>query len=173
MNKDQVLFSLRMSFYNVVLCFGAMALFANEKIHDTLEISRLKSSMFEITMEDIVELLRNEKTRQKFENFLGMATRTFMKESFEHVKKYCKTNGYEDELTQQPWYHYARFVRNCLSHDFLLHYNYYDKTILPVTYHNAEFTLEMENKNIPPESCNHNHAFLLYNDMIDFIESLE
>lgn len=163
-----------MSYFNLVLSFGGLALFANEEIHNTLKISKMKTSMYEITMEEIIELLKKESTRETLlQNFIGMATRTFMKESFEIIRKYCWLNGYEKELTQQPWYHYARIVRNCLSHDFLLHFNSYDKKLLPVTYHNAIFTSEMENKNIPPECCNHNHAFLLYEDIIEFIEALE
>jgi hypothetical protein len=174
MNKAEILYSLQIAYYNALLSFGATTLFANEKIHSTLEISRLKGSMFELKMDEITELLRDEKARQiLLQNFMGMATRTFMKESFERVRKYCTLNGYDKELSEQPWYHYARMVRNCLSHDFILHYNEYDKSLLPVTYHNAEFTLDLDDKNIPSEYCNHNHAFLLFQDIIDFIQSMD
>jgi len=50
----------------------------------------MKTSMYEITMEEIIELLKKESTRETLlQNFIGMATRTFMKESFEIIRKYC------------------------------------------------------------------------------------
>jgi len=79
-----------MSYFNLVLSFGGLALFANEEIHNTLKISKMKTSMYEITMEEIIELLKKESTRETLlQNFIGMATRTFMKESFEIIRKYC------------------------------------------------------------------------------------
>ena len=63
------------------MCCGASALFAEEHIYDLLEKVSIKTSMTEFTVQEIVDLLRDEETRfTLIQDFMGMATRTFIKE---------------------------------------------------------------------------------------------
>lgn len=150
-----------------------MVILANEEAHELFKKGEIKTSIYEIKMEGIGDLLDDPKTRQPLiENFGKMAVRTFIKEIFEVVRAYCRETGNTKKLTEQSWYQFARLIRNCLAHDHVFHFSDYDIGLLPISYRDSIITLEMDNKPLPLRNFNHNYALLLFEDMREFISSL-
>ncbi|NJK51786.1 MAG: hypothetical protein HC936_01500 [Leptolyngbyaceae cyanobacterium SU_3_3] len=54
--------------------------------------------------------------------FFMMLLEVLLKESFEVIKNYCQNSNKLHLFKQQDWYDFARIVRNCLSHNFLVEY---------------------------------------------------
>jgi len=80
--------------------------------------------------------------------FLTSQIRTLIKESFELVKNYCCETDQNPKFNAQPWYHFARMIRNCLSHNFRFEFRKYDKTLLPVTWSSRTIDASMDGKHL-------------------------
>jgi hypothetical protein len=52
------------------------------------------------------------------EEFAKMGLRNLIKEAFELIKDYSNNTNQEQTFKSQNWYHFARIIRNCLSHNF-------------------------------------------------------
>jgi hypothetical protein len=101
--------------------------------------------------------------------FFAMLLRTLLKESFEAVKDYCKGSKQLSLFEQQDWYHFARIIRNCLSHNFLIEYSNRDKISLPA-WKGKSFTLNMDGKPLNMSFLGIDGALDLYKDMRRFVE---
>ena len=59
--------------------------------------------------------------RTPIKDFVLIAFRTLIVNSYELIKAYCERTGQMALLTAQPWYQFFRTVRNTISHD--LHFD--------------------------------------------------
>ena len=174
MNKTELIQTLIDSENNFGLCLASMTLLANKKVYDILEISRVKTSIFEFKMHEIVSALKDETSKNRLlEKYFQMSFRAFVTEFLEKTKEYCNQTGQWMKMQEQPWFHYSRLVRNCFAHNDRFKFTSKDKKILPVTFKDATITLEMDGQEIPLPICNHNHAYLLFNEVLQFVLSLD
>lgn len=174
MKKAELIKILVDSENNFGLCLAASTLLANKKVYDILEISSIKTSIIEFKMNEIVNALKDESAQTTMlEKFLQMSFRTFLTEFFEKTKEYCKQTDQYANMQEQPWFHYSRLVRNCFVHNGRFKFNNKDKKILPITFEDATISIDMDRQEIPLHICNHNHAFLLFNEVFQFALSLD
>jgi len=101
-----------------------MTLFANKEVYQTLETCSVKTSIYEFKMNEIVRTFQNEASRLSLlEQFNQMSFRNFVTEFYENTKEYCKKTDQWKQMQEQPWFHYARLVRNCFSHNNRFNFN--------------------------------------------------
>jgi hypothetical protein len=66
--------------------------------------------------------------------------RSFVTESVEIIISFTKEHNLWSNLNSHPWFHYARFVRNAMSHDYRFCFSKKDREYLPVTWNG--FTID-------------------------------
>jgi hypothetical protein len=98
---------------------------------------------------------------------------------FEILHDYCEDYDKVDsalllleEMKAAPWFHYARIVRNAISHNFHFQYSKHDRKILPVTWNGITLSQEMEGQAITYESLWHKRGYELFLEMRTFAEAL-
>jgi hypothetical protein len=102
--------------------------------------------------------------------FVKMGLRAFIKESFELIKNYTDLTNQSQKFQNQKWFHFARIIRNCLSHNFYFKFNTKDKKILPVSFKNKIITIDMDNTPLTKSLLSPVDAWDLFNEMKLFIE---
>lgn len=173
MDKQTCLNRLEMHYFNFIACCATMYFMANEKTYELLKMGKLKTSMFEISFDGFAETLENKAFRELvISNFGKMAIRTFVKEYVELVKSYCEISNQLNLFRRQPWYQFARIIRNCLSHDMIFHFNKHDLSMLPVSFRDSVIDVGHDGKSLPLRNFNHNYAILLWQEMVEFIKTL-
>ena len=105
--------------------------------------------------------------------FVKMQLRTFTTESFEKLKGYCDSTDQMEPMQKQPWYQFARMVRNCLKHSQYWKFNKYDLSILPVAWHGKTIEAGMNGKEMTWEFYDPFDALELWDEMYDFGKTLK
>lgn len=105
--------------------------------------------------------------------FAKMLLRNLTLDSFEAAKKYCHETGQFDQLHAQPWYQFARMMRNSLTHTQRWHFNRYDRRRLPVTWRDKTIELSMEGKEPDFNFYDWWDGCELWEEICAFAESLE
>ncbi len=105
--------------------------------------------------------------------FSKMLLRNFTNDSFEIVHNYCEESDQLDKLRSQLWYHFARLVRNALTHNqrWLLS-RPSDLRILPVTWHGKVIEATMNGNEMTFEFYDWFDGMELWEEMYVFGESL-
>jgi len=135
MDIDYPVKRLNIEYFNFLVSCGSMTMIVDEESHERFKTYTLKTSIFNITMDDIHYFLDHPERRQVLlENYHKMAVRTFIKDSFEIVKTFSNEKKIFSLFAAQPWYEFARIIRNCLAHDHILHFRPRDKRVLPVRF---------------------------------------
>lgn len=104
--------------------------------------------------------------------FVKMHLRTFVTESFEKLRGYCESTGQERLFKRQPWYQFARLVRNSLKHSQHWSFNSYDLTILPTSWHDKSIDAEMNGQEMTWEFFDAFDSLELWDDMYDFAKTI-
>ncbi|HRQ87077.1 MAG TPA: hypothetical protein PLY16_03120 [Candidatus Saccharibacteria bacterium] len=104
-----------------------------------------KDKRYELHLKQLVDDYINKPddlfiTLVEFHKFIR---RNLIKECFEVAKSYSKFMGIGKTLTVQPWYHWARIVRNAITHDLHFVFNKSDHNILPITWCGKTIDLPM------------------------------
>lgn len=104
--------------------------------------------------------------------FAKMHVRSFITESFEKTKGYCDSTHQAHLLKKQPWYQFARMVRNALKHSQHWSFNDYDLSILPVTWHSKTIEAGMNGKEMTWEFFDPFDSLELWDEMYEFAKTL-
>jgi hypothetical protein len=115
-------------------------------------------------MEPDFEHLTQELSKMLLRNFTG--------DCFEAVKDYCEVSGQLEAMKRQPWYQFARLVRNCLTHTQCWKFSPYDLSLLPVTWNDKTFDASLQGKESEGTVYNWFDACGLYAAMFDFAKTL-
>jgi len=147
MTKKELIGQLENAKNNYILGMAAISLFSNEKVYPILEKSEAKFGTYTIGFEQVKNLLINPTDRAiAVQEFLTSHIRAVIKESFELIKKYCDSTNQDSKFKAEPWYHFARMIRNCLSHNYRFEFNKYDKTLLPVIWRSRTIDASMNGR---------------------------
>jgi len=142
MTKAELLSQLENAKNNYILGLAAISLFSSPKAYPILEHNRATFGTYSIEFGQIVSLLRKDADREiAIREFLTSQIRAVIKESFELIKDYCHHTGQEPVFRAAPWYHFARMIRNCLSHNFKFKFAGHDRTLLPVSWGSRKITV--------------------------------
>jgi len=118
------------------------------------------------------EILKNDEARDThIKQFLLMGLRTFHKELFEMVNKYCDNTNQKNLLKKEEWYHFARLIRNCLSHDNKFIFGKFDKSLLPLSWNGKNITIDMDGKVLMVSEYDISDHFKMYDEMFNFIKN--
>lgn len=102
-----------------------------------------------------------------------MLLRNFSADCFEAVKEYCEKSEQIKEMQSQPWYQFARIVRNSLTHTQYWKFTPYDLSLLPITWNGKKIDASLQGKESDSIVCNWFDACVLYAAMYSFAQSLK
>jgi hypothetical protein len=94
--------------------------------------------------------------------------RTTIKESFEHIKEYCQDTNQFGLLKSEPWYEFARIIRNFLSHNCRFIFNKYDRERLPIKWKDFEITEDLHGKGLGDKAFGNIQTWELFSRMEEF-----
>ena len=97
-------------------------------------------------------------------------TRNLFKECFRITKEYCDRSGQLPILERMPWFHFARMIANCVSHDFNFRFGRFDLKCLPVTYGGVTIDKSADNQ---PVSIKLEQLIGLVDEIICFATTLK
>ena len=173
MTKHELLSQLENAKNNYILGLAALALFATEESYPLLEKSWCRFGSYTLSFAQVANLLKDpEDKKLALKEFLKMLLRTLVKESFELIKDYCNISKQMSSFTSQPWYQFARIIRNSLSHNFKFKFSEYDKNLLPVSWKGKTITMAMDGSYLELSFFGYADAWDLFTEMKSFVEHI-
>mgnify|MGYP001608326911 FL=1 len=149
MTKLELISQLENAKNNYILGLAGISLFGSPEAYPILEKNHAAFGTYTVDFAQVVRLLRNTKDREiAIKEFLTSQIRALIKESFELIKDYCDGTGQPALFKAEPWYQFARMIRNCLSHNFKFEFNKYDKGLLPVSWKTRTITSAMDGQHL-------------------------
>jgi hypothetical protein len=132
-----------------------------------------------LSFADLADKLESSSRHALSSDFILNQLHALIRAPFEILHDYCEDYDKVDsalllleEMKAAPWFHYARIVRNAISHNFHFQYSKHDKTILPVTWNGITLSQETEGQAITYESLWHKKGYELFLEMRIFAEAL-
>ncbi|HEC35169.1 MAG TPA: hypothetical protein ENI39_01385 [Anaerolineae bacterium] len=172
MDRSDLLSQLENAKNNYILGLAAISLFGTEESYSILEKNHASFGQYTLKFDQVANLLRDENDRSiAVKEFLKMLLRALIKESFELIKDYCEDTGQSALFKSEPWYQFARMIRNCLSHNFRFEFKNYDKSLLPVTWRTRTITLSMDGQPLGLRFFGYVQTWELFQDFQDFAEN--
>jgi hypothetical protein len=55
-------------------------------------------------------------------NVMRLGVKDAITQTYEVLREYCEATNQLVDMKSQPWYHFARLVRNSMSHDYTLNF---------------------------------------------------
>jgi hypothetical protein len=77
------------------------------------------------------------------------------------------------ELEATSFYHFARIIRNCGSHNFRIEYGKFDRTLPPLSWRGLTLTQETDGGPLRPEFFDWQQAWMLHIDYVAFAKELD
>jgi len=171
MTKHELLSQLENAKNHYILGLAALALFATEESYPLIEKSSCSFGSYSLSLDQVANLLRKREDKEiALKQFTKMLLRAMVKESFELIKDYCDVSKQTSSFTSQPWYQFARMIRNCLSHSFRFEFRKYDKGLLPVSWKGKSITTAMDGSHLELSFFGYVEAWELFAEMNSFTE---
>jgi len=157
---------------NYILGLAAISLFSNEKVYPVLEESQAKFGTYTIEFKQVKNLLIKPADRKiAVKEFITSQIRALIKESFELIKNYSDETNQDSKFKLEPWYQFARIIRNCLSHNFKFEFRKYDKTLLPVTWKSRTIDTSMDGKHLELKFFGYVETWELFMEYQKFVDN--
>lgn len=80
--------------------------------------------------------------------FAKMLLRNLTLDSYEALQRYCKDTNQLAQMRAQPWYSFARILRNSLTHTQHWRFNQRDLSMLPVTWRAKTIEASMDRQEL-------------------------
>ncbi len=172
MTRDELANQLTHTKDNYIMGLAALTLFSTEESYPLLNKQLAVFGKYSITFDQLTKLLQNPADRDiALKEFLKMLMRTLIKESFEHIKDYCQATDQYAALKAEPWYEFARLIRNFLSHNCRFEFNKYDADRLPITWRQCTITTELHNKSPDLSFFGEVETWELFQEFEDFVQN--
>lgn len=172
MTKKKLMSQLENAKNNYILGLAAISLFSNEKVSPVLENSHAKFGTYTVEFKQVKNLLSKPTDREiAVKEFLTSQIRALIKESFELIKNYCNETNQDSKFKTEPWYQFARIIRNCLSHNFKFEFRRYDKTLLPITWKSRSIDASMDGKYLELKFFGYIETWELFMEYQKFVEN--
>ena len=170
MTKKELISQVENAKNNYILGLAAISLFSNKKVYPILEESHAKFGTYTVEFKQIKNLLmKTENQDIAIKEFLTSQIRALIKESFELIKNYCNETNQVSTFKAEPWYQFARMIRNCLSHNFRFEFNKYDNSLLPVSWKNRTIDSTMNDKHLELIFFGYVETWELFTEYQDFV----
>lgn len=132
---------------NLGLCSAAVALFGDLEALERLKAKNLTVGPHTLAGATVVAMLLNPPARwQAIGEFVALFSRVAVRDGFEAIRVYCQASDQEALLRAQPWYQFARLLRNSLSHDNKIHYRPSDHRDLPATWNGCTLDVAQDGR---------------------------
>lgn len=105
--------------------------------------------------------------------FAKMLLRNLTLDSYEALFQYCEDTKQLAKMQAQPWYRFARIVRNSLTHTQHWRFNSRDLSQLPVTWKDKTIDASMDGQELSFDFYDWWDGCELYNEMLAFSETLD
>jgi len=172
MTKKELMSQLENTKNNYILGLAAISLFSNEKVYPVLEESHAKFGTYTIEFKQVKNLLIKPADRKiAVKEFITSQIRALIKESFELIKNYSDETSQDSKFKLEPWYQFARIIRNCLSHNFKFEFREYDKTLLPVTWKSRTIDTSMDGKHLELKFFGYVETWELFMEYQKFVDN--
>ena len=170
MTRDELENQLMHTKNNYILGLAAYSLYESGRVNTQLQTHVTAFGDYFITFKQVTDLLDHPRDRKiVLSEFLKMHMRTLIKESFEHIRDYCEKTRQYQTLKQEPWYQFARMIRNFLSHNCRFEFNKYDKLELPVKWRDLEITIKMNKCTLDMDFFSYVETWELFLEFEDFV----
>ena len=170
MTKSELMSQLENAKNNYILGLSAISLFSNEKVYPLLEESHATFGTYTVEFKQVKNLLIKPADRGiAIKEFLTSQIRALIKESFELIKNYCYETKQGSKFKAEPWYQFARMIRNCLSHNFKFEFKKYDKSLLPVSWKTRKIDAAMDGKDLELKFFGYVETWELFSEYQDFV----
>jgi hypothetical protein len=171
--KQELLSQLENAKNNYVLGLAALSLFASAETYPILGKSHCSFGPYSISFDQVTNLLRIQNDRDiAAKEFIKMLLRALIKETFELIKSYCAASKQASAFTAQPFYQFARMIRNCLSHNFRFKFKKHDKTLLPVNWKGRNITAAMDGSYLELSFFGYVETWELFAEMQVFVRDV-
>ncbi len=171
MTKEELLNQLNHTKNNYILGLAAFSVFNSGQAIPLLEHHAAAFGDYSVTFDQVAELLRKATDRGIVLNeFNKMLMRTTIKESFEHIKEYCQDTNQFPLLKSEPWYEFARIIRNFLSHNCRFIFNKYDRERLPIKWKDFEITEDLHGGGLGEKVFGNVETWELFKRFEDFVQ---
>ncbi len=172
MTKAELVSQLENAKNNYILGLAGISLFASPQAYPILEKKRAQFGTYTVEFRQVVQLLRKAEDREiAIKEFLTSQIRALIKESFELIKDYCDSTGQAALFKAEPWYQFARMIRNCLSHNFRFEFNNYDRGLLPVSWSTRTITTAMDGEHLKLGFFGYVETWELFREYQSFVQS--
>jgi len=104
--------------------------------------------------------------------FAKMALRNFTLDSYEALFNYCKQTNQLSRMQVQPWYEFARMVRNSLTHTQHWRFRRGDLVRLPVSWRGKTIEATMDGQELTADFYDWWDGCELWSEMYAFAETL-
>lgn len=157
-----------------VLGLGSTCLLSHKDAPNILRESHVEFGGQKQTFRNMAGQLECNTDRQWIlEEFHKIFLRFYIRETFEIILDYCKHTSQFNLVKSQPWFHFARLIRNCMAHNFKWVFDdKKDKPLLPITLRTSKIELAMEKQPLTLSFFNQSHAWNLHTDMSLFVKNI-
>jgi hypothetical protein len=157
---------------NYVLGMAAISFFGSPEAYPILQKNKAVFGNYTVKFDQVVRLLQKESDRDiAIREFLTSQIRAIIKESFELIKDYCHDTGQNAIFKDEPWYQFARMIRNCLSHNFKFEFNRYDHGLLPVSWNGRTITIDMDSHHLKLDFFGYVETWELFMEYDQFVKN--
>lgn len=171
-SKDDLISQLQNAKNNYILGLAAVSLFSNKKSLSILKESYASFGKYRVQFDQVNNLLSNLSDRNIAVNeFINSQIRVLIKESFELIKDYCADTNQNSTFKAEPWYQFARIIRNCLSHNFRFEFRSNDNKLLPVSWKNKTIDSSMDGQYLMLEFFGYVETWELFEEFLDYAEN--
>jgi len=172
MTKGELESQLTNAKNNYILGLAVISLFSSPEAYPILERNNAKFGGHSVSFNQVANLLRKPTDRDiAVKEFLNSQLRALIKETFELLKDYCDETNQSAILKAQPWFHFARIIRNCLSHNFRFEFNSYDKSFLPLSWNRRTIESSMDGQHLKLEFFGYPEAWDLFTEFHTFVSN--
>lgn len=173
LTKVELLSQLENVKNNYILGLASVSVLSESFAANHLRQSHCAFGTYVVEFRQVAALLESKLDREMaLKEFTTMLIRGLLKESFETVLAYAKSNQQSAKLKAQPWFQFFRLIRNCVSHNFHFEFGDYDKALLPVSWDGRTIDVSLNDKPLEIAFLGYEGVWDLFSEIDDFANDL-
>lgn len=157
-----------------LLGLSAMMLFTMEGTPPMLENSSCSFGRHTVCFDQLMASLGNQDEKKVIlDDFIKMLYRTFVQEAVFVVEDYCERSGQSDLLYVQPWYPFAKAIKDCFSNGFRFGMDLAVNDSMPIRWRKKLITENMRGESLQSSFFDFDDAWDLVDDIRNFVVSID
>ena len=169
LTKVELLSQLENVKNNYILGLASVSVLSESFAVHHLRHSHCAFGAYVVEFRQVAALLESKPDREMaLKEFTTMLIRGLLKESFETVRAYAKSNQQGAKLKAQPWFQFFRLIRNCVSHNFHFEFTDDDKKLLPVSWHGITIDKNLDGQPLEIAFLGYDGVWDLFSELVKF-----